>query len=276
MNASLRLFFACALLCACSNNPPVGQTDGGDAGSPPANEDAGSDAGSRPDDQCSLSMQACDAGQSCLLTALEDGGQATRCAGGACDLVLQNCPVGEKCTYVSDAGGFERGCAPEGTADEGSPCTGTPSSNTCRAGLVCALRELPDGGVDTACARFCNTTAQCTSPKLCNVVLTLAGTAERPTLCGDPPPSCDLFAQDCQRLNDACYPSGSVAACFPEGTLGDGEACVYSNDCVKGSACTGGGNGFTCRPLCGTGGAPACASGTCVSLLGFADVGVCR
>lgn len=270
---SMALSFGCP-----SNPPPLPPPDDLDAGTSPG-VDAGSDAGTspNPDLQCDLGTQSCDGG-SCLLRALEDGGYGSACFAGACDLVAQNCPTSEKCTYVSVDGGptFARGCSPEGTAAEGQPCTGTPSSNTCMRGLMCALLADPDGGASSRCVKLCNTNADCTTPQLCFVVLTIQGTEERPLACGDPPPSCDPLAQDCTQPSEACYPGTPEGRCYPAGSKLEGDACVYTNECAKGLACIGDKSPGTCRPLCRhPSGDPACAAGTCKQLKGQAELGVC-
>ncbi|MBI3184045.1 MAG: hypothetical protein HYZ28_18075 [Myxococcales bacterium] len=276
MRVALLLLGSAALL-GCPTNPPIppdaGEDAGADAGPSDAGADAGPDAG-RPDEQCSVAAQDCDAG-SCMHAGLVDGGQGTRCLVGACDLVRQDCPAGEKCSYVGDGGAFARGCTPEGSADLGQPCTGTPSSNTCKKGLICALRAQADGGSASVCVRFCHSTADCASPQQCYVLVSIAGSDERPLVCGDPPPSCNPLAQDCARATDGCYPGPTGAACYVAGARSDTDACTFANDCKKASTCVLG-QPSACRQLCRyPSGSPACSSGTCTKLSGHLDVGVC-
>lgn len=269
----LALAFAGAIL-SCGNNSPAPKDS--DGGSEDASVDGGADAGATLGAECVLGAGTCSPGQSCMTNLLEDGGMGTRCVEGLCGLVTQDCGVGFKCTYVGTDAGFVRDCVDDGTADEGQPCTGTPTSNTCKAGLICAVQQGADGGASSVCAKFCNTSSDCTSPSLCYVLVSVAGSNERPLVCAPPPSSCDLFAQDCAQLTDACYPSGTGSACFPQGNVTDGANCQYANDCLKGSACTGSAGSFVCHPLCGTQGTPACASGTCSPLTGIPDAGVCK
>lgn len=271
----LCLILAALALVACPNKPPAPPdlVDAGEDGGEDAGSDAGVDAGLRPQDECSLAAQDCDAG-SCIQISLDGGGIAAACRAGACDLVKQDCPAGEKCTYVIDAGTFLRGCAAEGTGEEGQACTGTPSSNTCKKGLICVSGELGDGGASSVCNRFCNSSAECTAPRHCFLLVEISGSEERPLVCAEPPPACDPLAQDCVKSTDGCFPSSIGPTCFPAGNVSDGSPCTFANDCQKGSICVD--NSRTCRAICRfPSGNPSCASGTCTRLAGSTDAGVC-
>ncbi len=281
MNRKPQLWLASSLVAAalvvysCSSGsvPPEAPNLLEDAGPPDAG-DAGTDAGN-PDLLCTVAdADACDGG-SCLLYLMDDGGLGSKCFTGECDVVAQNCDAGLKCTYVGDAG-LARGCVADGTIDEGQPCTGSPATNQCKQGLVCAARLQSDGGVANECVRFCRADAQCTQPQLCNIVFHMNGTEERPLTCGEPPPTCDVFAQDCPRAIDSCYPGTGTPACYPTGTKPDGTACQFANDCVRGSACINQQGVLSCHPMCRfPSGTPSCASGTCTKLNNNPDVGVC-
>ncbi|MDY7229616.1 hypothetical protein [Hyalangium rubrum] len=269
----------------CSDKGPT-------PGTPSPGTDAGTrDGGSRPEEDaghepvpspftCEVSRQrGCDAGQSCLFRQLEDGGTGSQCFGGACDPVRQDCPDGQRCTYVRGDGGTWRECVAEGTADEGAPCQLGASEplgiDTCKKGLFCTDVALADGGTGFQCARLCHDTASCAAPRECNEVLRLPGTVELPLICGAPSQRCDLLAQDCESPL-SCYPTTDSALCASTGNLSEGATCEFSNQCARGSACVRTGEGLTCRPICRyPSGQPGCARGTCQPLQSNADAGAC-
>ena len=253
----------------------AGQGGGGDGGTP--GPDGGGTAAA-----CDVAgQQGCDAGALCLRGVLEDGGQGNRCFPGECDPVAQDCTVGNKCTYVRQGSVTSRRCVPDGTVAEGGAClsTATPEGDfydTCKAGLYCTDHAKPDGGTAFTCEKFCRTTEQCTAPKDCTEVLRFVGSDELPRVCGEAVVACDLLAQGCASPL-GCYPSPeSGPVCVTAGTVEDGAACTYSNDCRPGSACVTNGAGRACRGLCRSpSGEPGCASGRCEPLQDFAGVGAC-
>lgn len=267
----------CALLCfavACDEGEPP-MSDGlieeptGDAGTKDAGLDPSLDGGD-PDYPCDVAAQSgCDAG-SCLLYQQPSGAFGSACFPGACDLVNQDCALGEKCTYVQDGGVSERACSPEGTVEEGSPCALTATSNSCKKGLTCLPRTDADGGTLSVCHRFCESSAGCAGGESCFLTLAPLNNPERPLVCSRP---CLLFGQDCPPGN-ACYPGPTAPGCYPEGTIALGAACAYSDECVKGAACVQ----QKCVALCSfPSGEPGCAMGTCTQLIspGAPDAGAC-
>lgn len=271
----MRALVSAVLLAAagCSYHPPLppgddgGQADGGQA-------DGGRDGGAQDagfvDDQCGGALGGCDAGSSCMRVQLEDGGRGRRCAAGGCDLVLQDCPGGSKCDY-RDGG---RACVADGTLAEGALCANL--SSACIKGTVCAAVPQADAGLESRCTKYCFESAHCTAPQQCLLNLVLADTNERPQICADPPPTCDLLTQTCPTPTDGCYPGGGTGTCFAAGSAGPAQSCVYSNDCQKGSTCVNTAGGATCRQLCAhPTGAPGCDAGTCTRLTGTTGVGVC-
>jgi hypothetical protein len=220
-----------------------------------------------PDDQCEFTgTPPCGPGTSCLLALLSDAGTAKRCLAGACDLVDQDCDAGLKCAYL-DGG---RACVADGTLTEGQTCAGAPVG--CKAGLSCTLLSN-DGG--SACSRFCRLDTDCGSPQRCYVTLIPDNSNERPLVCADPPLMCDPLKQDCPSGSDGCYPGSSDAGCYPAGTLKTGDDCSFSNDCAKGSACSGATP--KCHTLCAfPNGSPSCPdAGLCTRLTSSQTVGVC-
>ena len=270
----------------CSDNgptapprPPDGSvTDGG--GQPP--DDGGTPPPPvRSDFTCEVARQrGCATGQSCLFYRLGDGGTGSGCFGGACDVVAQNCAGAQRCTYARGDGGTFRTCVAEGTVNEGEPCqlgaTDPLGIDTCKKGLFCTDVDLTDGGTAFQCARLCHGSATCGSPRECNEVLRLGGTAELPLSCGAPSARCDLLAQDCTSPL-SCYPANGDALCATTGSLAEGAPCEFSNQCARGSACVRAGDVLTCRTLCRlAGGQPSCpTSRTCEALQGSTGVGAC-
>lgn len=271
----MRPLLLAALFAAlgCSWHPPLppgddaGQGDGGQA-------DGGVDAGTPDagffDDQCGGALGGCDAGFSCMRMQLEDGGRGRRCAPGDCDLVLQDCAATFKCDY-RDGG---RACVPDGALTEGALCANM--GNACIQGTVCAAVPINDGGLESRCTKYCFDSTHCTAPQQCLLNLVLADTNERPQICADPPPTCDLLTQTCASATDGCYPSNGTGVCFAAGSAGPSQPCVFSNDCQKGSTCVNTSGGATCRLLCAyPQGAPGCDAGTCTRLTGTTGIGVC-
>ncbi|ADO72668.1 conserved uncharacterized protein [Stigmatella aurantiaca DW4/3-1] len=265
----------------CDGDPSPGDPDAGlPDGGPGDAGDAGPDGGTSYF-TCDVSRQlGCNPDERCFFYRLENGGQGSQCRPGPCDPVLQDCPSGQRCTYLRTAGQTERACVEEGTADEGAPCQLTGPSeglgaDTCKKGLICTDVSREDGGTSFQCVRFCHDTAQCAAPLQCNEVLWLGGTVELPLVCGNQAKACDLLAQDCESPL-GCYPTTGTPACVSQGGRGEGARCEFSNQCTSGSACVGTSEGLTCRPLCRTsGGPPSCAQGSCQPLQGHPEVGAC-
>ncbi|RKG78362.1 hypothetical protein D7W79_13050 [Corallococcus exercitus] len=254
-------------------------TDGGDSGTVDAGDGGG---GGSSDFACNVGKQeGCAAGQGCLYTDLTDGGTGSQCFTGACDVVRQDCPSGQRCTYVGlDGGASQRQCVAAGTATEGAPCTLAESPpgqtyDTCAAGLYCKDEAQGDGGTGFFCRKLCHATSDCGSGE-CNTVLRLAGTRELPLVCGPASASCDAFAQDCESPL-GCYPAANGPVCAGQGSLGEGAACEFSNQCSRGSTCVIAGGSGTCRTLCRTpAGSPGCANGAaCRPITNNGDVGAC-
>lgn len=258
---------------------------GNDSGVADAGPDGGGGDGGGPDagePGCDVArQQGCDAGSLCLRSVASEGGQGGRCFPGECDPVAQDCPSGQKCTYVRQGDVASRRCVPDGTVTEGGACvsTTTPEGefhDTCKAGLYCVDQPASDGGTAFACSRFCHGSEQCTAPRDCVEVLRFNGSDELPRVCGEPGPKCDPLAQNCASAL-GCYPSPqSGPVCVTAGSLEDGSPCTYSNDCRPGSACVKDGAGLVCRRLCRSpSGEPACATGHCEPLQDFPGVGAC-
>jgi hypothetical protein len=265
--------------CDDDNKPGPGTPeDAGVTGDPDGGVDGG--GGGTSAFACNVPRQeGCGSGESCHYTDLADGGIGSRCFAADCDVVLQNCANGLRCTYVERGDVTRRECVAAGTADEGTACTqapttdGGPTYDTCRQGLLCDAPQA-DGGTGFACRRLCHATSQCGTQDECNTVRRLPGTQELPLVCGAPSPRCDPFAQDCASPL-SCYPSTSGPVCVGSGTLAEGSSCDFSNQCAPGHTCVESGSGKACRPLCRTSGEPRCSSGTCRPVDNNPGVGAC-
>lgn len=252
-------FGRCGNGTAPAGGPDAGHGDGGliDAGA----GDAGQPDAGDPNYLCDpADPVACAADESCLLYLQPSGIFGADCFPGSCDLVSQNCDAGLKCAHVTDDGGSSvRGCVPEGDAVEGELCSRGQVADTCARGLVCLPEVLSDGGVSTACARYCGGNDDCASEDACFLAVEPEGSMERPLVCDRP---CDLFTQDCPS-GRACYPGPVAPGCYPVGSVAAGEPCTYSDECAPTTACVNG----ACTPLCVLpSGPPTCAAGTCTFL----------
>lgn len=264
----LAAFLALTAFAACpGKNDPDGGIDSGSGGGGGAGGSGGGGGAVPNDDTCDFGgPRNCDAGSSCTLSVLTDGGVAKRCLAGACDLIEQDCDAGQKCSFL-DGG---RACVPDGALNEGQTCAGAAVG--CRKGLACTFLGADGGSV---CARFCRMNIDCGTPQQCYVTLVLPETSERPLVCADPPTTCDPLMQNCPSAAEGCYPGSGGPACYPAGNVAIGAACMYSNDCGRGAACSG--SGMTqCKQLCAfPSGSPACDAGTCTRLQSSQTVGVC-
>ncbi|MET0404433.1 MAG: hypothetical protein ABW123_18620 [Cystobacter sp.] len=280
------LFVGLLMACHGDVSPPDAGTDvdsgvfqdGGGPGDGPTEPDP------EPGETgCSVARQTgCAAGEVCLRGVSGDGGVSNQCFPGECDPVAQNCPEGNRCTYVRRDNVTSRRCVPAGTGTvaEGGTCQSTATAegdfyDTCAPGLACTDRST-SGGTTFTCQRLCHGGNQCAAPNECIDVLRFEGSNERPRVCGAPKATCDLLAPQCATPL-GCYPSNKHGACVATGAIADGQSCTYVNDCQPGSACVKDGQGLVCRKLCrAPTGAPGCDSGQrCQSLQDYSAVGVC-
>ena len=161
-------------------------------------------------------------------------------------------------------------CVPAGTAGEGMPCTNV---NDCQEGFMC------DGDV---CRAVCCNGSSDSCPVGQSCLISLTDSDMNPTgvgLCRFPD-TCDLLAQTGCPAGQGCYPAGGDGSvlCSAPGSVADGTACSFTNDCAIGSVCAGPSGSATCRKTCDrTGGDPMCPDGeTCGGVGGFPEnVGVC-
>src|SRR4051794_2265185 len=93
------------LLLACARSTIYGGPDDIEA---LVEKDAGTvvNPDRQPWFECDVETQDCDAGTgACFYAHLVDGGIGSKCFVGACDLVSQNCPAGQRCAYARADGG---------------------------------------------------------------------------------------------------------------------------------------------------------------------------
>ncbi|GAB4213122.1 MAG: hypothetical protein OHK0013_36680 [Sandaracinaceae bacterium] len=182
---------------------------------------------------------------------------------GACDLLAQDCadPM-QTCVYALPEAGAtapQTVCAPivGAGAEEGQPCC---ALNSCDEGLACvgAVETVPGSGMCTTmgvCRRYCcGSNSDCEPGQICNGFGSTAGFMGG--IC-DTSDDCNLVSQTgCEGMpGTGCYPSmGTVTQCVtPTAAMADeGETCMFTNDCVPGTACftiTPGGGGMS-RQIC--------------------------
>jgi hypothetical protein len=175
-------------------------------------------------------------------------------AAGACDLVKQDCAVGQKCVIVYNTAerAFATGCSSAGTVTEGQACTrsaGALSPDNCMKGLQCAH----DGnGLPTVCRTVCSPTSACPSGQVCGSLSTSFDTVG-----GICDPTCDLLGNACATGSCSAFlftTDGTVyGGCRAPGALSIGDACTLNTDnCPANSMCykPTGGSQTTCHPLC--------------------------
>jgi hypothetical protein len=165
---------------------------------------------------------------------------------GMCDLRLQNCPmvmgVPQACVYALPT---EMATTPEtvcaGIVDAGGgagdPCC---ALNSCDAGYVCDGAVQAGGTCSTmgTCQRYCCGPTDCNAGQLCSRFSSGTFTGG---ICTDID-NCDLVAQTGCAMGEACYPAmGAATQCSTPiaPAVAVGGACMFTNSCVRGSACFG-------------------------------------
>lgn len=153
-------------------------------------------------------------------------------------------------------------------------CTEKTGSSPCRDGYVCVSDEFEvcaPAGVSE-----CDPTKAGSCPAVDGGARTCVQVGLDPV--GVCTTACDFFTQNCHSLGTGCFPNA-----FGEGTClvvtapgGDGDKCIYKNDCKAGFGCAASG---VCRPYCGGASSVACTNGkSCVDFstsIPKATVGLC-
>ena len=158
-----------------------------------------------------------------------------------CDLVLQNCEDGEKCTGIRDyfSDPYSGTVCVPGNADAGAPpgmicINGIEGRDTCGPDSMCVQFGTGEG----ACYRFCRqggTRPECPDGFNCATLNLEFGIR----LCFQ---DCNPLMQDCpyETRIYGCYPEDGAFSCLsyrPDGTLTYGDECVDNVDCSPGHWC---------------------------------------
>ncbi|MEM7158519.1 MAG: hypothetical protein AAF799_37110 [Myxococcota bacterium] len=155
-------------------------------------------------------------------------------SGAECDIVVQDCPTGEKCTW----GQGNPVCVPlaDDPAAPGEPCTIDDTGpfgpvDDCEQGGLCWFIDQ-ETGVGT-CYSMC--TASSSYPVCDDPETFCALSGEGPPLCLR---WCDPLGSDCAE-GQGCYPINDWWRCAP--TIDDasqlGEPCEFINGCEAGLIC---------------------------------------
>jgi hypothetical protein len=152
-----------------------------------------------------------------------------------CDVLMQDCPDGEKCApYSSSGGGWDASkCVPVlGDQPPGEPCIyagAVESTDDCDATSFCWDVNQEGEGI---CHAFCTgtpDTPECPEGSSC-----LISSDSSIFLCIY---NCDPTLQDCSE-GLACYwASGGFNCIFTTQDIPPGEPCGFINDCVAGTSC---------------------------------------
>lgn len=205
-------------------------------------------------------------------TPSSDGGGGPRMcnAGGACDVIAQNCPATQGCYYArSMMGGKPTTMCAEVTRSggDGAPCEFV---NECLPGFTC------NAGV---CRRYCcmGRTSDCPAGQIC-IGIAETGIGQC-TLHAE----CTLVPNEGCMMNQGCYliSADGTLGCVIAGMLDEGATCAYLNDCRPGLGCFGvmGGTAMMCMRFCRMSMADTdCGTGRrCVVVRGLPEgIGVCQ
>lgn len=229
-------------------------------------------------------------------TTADAGPSTSMCtsAMGMCDLRTQNCPAvmgsPQACVYAlptAMATVAETTCVGIAGAGGGAGAT-CCALNSCDAGFVCqgATETAPGSGMCNAgntgtCQRYCCGATDCAAGQICS---RFAAGAFTGGICTDID-GCGLVApQTGCEAGEACYPTmGAATQCLRPGTTAVGANCMFTNECVSGSACFGitppmGTRRDLCVAFCSLTASPStCAGGVACQMAGDlpAGVGIC-
>lgn len=167
---------------------------------------------------------------------------------GDCDLLQQDCPVGQFCGVSSEGGKAQSKCLPSkgGLKDKGADCT---TNSECKDGMTC---------IDKHCSPFCcpGTNEPCGGGK-CDVNLSFDGDKAIYAAACSYLPICDLFQGSCKdgamcHLADA---ASCLAVCDApsDGFVEEGGTCKFRNDCGDSQLCNNNApDKGVCRYFCDT------------------------
>jgi len=194
------------------------------------------------------------------------GGMTGMCNGpmGDCDVtVASSCGAGMACGMSGmSTTSWTTGCRAAGVGGQGSACT--PGGTDCQEGFQC-------GSTSMTCQQFCCTSADCGTPgDFCGQVAGAdVGFCQTPD-------DCDLIANTGCAAGTACYPGAGGLSCLGAGMLGEGEVCMFTNDCAPSHGCIGPmGGPSNCRAWCDMMAADPCPAGFACTGVGGLPVGAC-
>ena len=147
------------------------------------------------------------------------------------------CAAGESCT-VGPAGFL--GCVSDGQ----SLGMGCNDETLCKEGLCLELEV--DG---KKCRPFCVGDVDCPDGGLCGAEMSVGSLTFG--LCTPPPPSCNVFEQDCVGQGMACVLGDGDTICMEAGQKTVNEACDAVNDCIAGLICVSDKCHEPCNPKTG-------------------------
>lgn len=299
MRLLVSLLLACAL-CACGNGdvgaPPRSDlgvpidANGWDLGVPidangwdlGAGSDLGGSDGALLDDAAPSDDGATSVDATVTDAASDLGPVSMPCtAVGACDpFVVDSCGAGFSCRPNPSTGMTECLAIAVDAKVEGAVCT---YGGDCQPGLLCL--NFGDGFTcNRMCPRgslgFCAGEARCFG--------TIGDTCVQ--VCRPRPAPCDIYAQDCPRVGDACSLATDpetrepYTGCRVAGTAVHGEPCGGTvGACAGGLICiresVDGGYASTCKQVCGPdAGAPMCtfSAEACTGFARTWGVAYCR
>ena len=185
---------------------------------------------------------------SCLFLCPPDGGPLDF----ECDVLAQDCPVGEKCMPWANDGG------PAWNATRCSPLAADPG----QVGDACLVEGSGVSGIDDCDLGLMCWNVDDNGEGYCQDMCT--GTYREP-MCADPADACsiandgaialclatcDPVLQDCAVDGEVCYPMGDAWVCSPQfGGAGYGEACngaCAAGSCISPAAFSQCDGGFGC------------------------------
>jgi len=159
-----------------------------------------------------------------------------------CDIIVQNCPDGQKCTYLVEGGVAAARCTDVlGDVAIGEVCerpTSVAGEDTCADGGFCTFWGLPPSDPTVReCVPLCRTDDDCPADNYCSGI----GEAEHVGVCLTP---CDPFDDTCPTGTKCGALQGFNEevrfTCMFAGSAGNDEVCGAAIDayCQPGYHCT--------------------------------------
>ena len=152
---------------------------------------------------------------------------ASRFTASACNPLCDptGCGAGTICTTDATGG---LACMEPGTQPLRKGCN---EVSTCAAG---ACVKIANGS--PKCRPFCTKNIECEEGEVCGSETTLPS-GDKAKFCVPKPPKCDLFAQDCEKPEEACTLEQNGTLCVKPGEEILGAKCAAVDDCKKELVC---------------------------------------